>query len=281
MPRRAQGWRLAFYVVACISGATGLLVLVSVVEPRSLRAHDPKTPKDEEASLQADAATAKLPGAAPAAGSAELKDGKENVGSTGGPDSRTNGAAKGGTERASEQSLEMSKNSRNAHGRAALGAVAPDNGDRRLAFAAGDQGGDLGEALGKADARALAASSPFYNRAQSAASHGTAPPPEARMSSRPSAVQLGGAVVDMFAGAGRVLGGMLWVMWRMLHIPTFSIIMVEHIIGNLQSISGYKIIYFQARLTPDHGRPAPIRGDGQLKLCDVAMLHGIMWRWLA
>lgn len=266
MPRRAQGWRLAFYVVACISGATGLLVLVSVVEPRTARANDPKTLKDEEASLQVDAAPAKQQGAATAAGGPVLKDGKENVGSMGHADSKANGAAKGDTERASEQGLEMSRSSRNAHGRAAFGAVAPDNGDSRVAYAADDQG----DALDKGDARAPAHSSPFFNtavssasdkrvgdgladkpspfygRAHSAASHNAAPPEPGKSGGQPAA-RLGDAVVNAFVGTGRVLGGMLWVMWRMLHIPTFSIIMVEHIIGNLQTISGYKIIYFQAR----------------------------------
>ena len=241
-------------------------MLVSVVEPRTTRASNPKTLEDEEASPEADAAPAKQQGAATAASGAILKDGKENVGGVGSADSKANGAAKGDAERASEQGLEMSKSSRSAHRCAAFGAVSPDNGDRRVAFAAGDRG----DALDTGDARAPAHSSPFFNtsvssasekrvgdgladkpspfygRAHSAASHRAAPSETSKAGEQPAA-RLGGAVADAFVGTGRVLGGMLWVMWRMLHIPSFAIIMVEHIIGNLQTISGYKIIYFQAR----------------------------------
>ena len=241
-------------------------MLVSVVEPRTTRASDPKTLEDEEASPEADAAPAKRQGAATAASGAVLKDGKENVGGVGSADSKANGAAKGDAERASGQSLEMSKSSRSAHGRTAFGAVSPDDGDRRAAAAAGDRG----DALDTGDARAPAHSSPFFNtsvssasekrvgdgladkpspfygRALSAASRRAAPCRTSQAGGQPAA-RLGGAVADAVAGTGRVLGGMLWVMWRMLHIPSFAIIMVEHIIGNLQTISGYKIIYFQAR----------------------------------
>ncbi|KAK9820962.1 hypothetical protein WJX81_000269, partial [Elliptochloris bilobata] len=132
-----EGWRLAFYVVAGISGATCLLTLACVVEPRVARVGDPQSanPSDEEVPPQRPPASAKLLGVAPIAGRDTAHE--------------------------------------------------------------GDKG------------------------------------------------RLGGRVAEAFVGVGRMLGGMLCVMWRMLHIPSFSIIMVEHIIGNLQSISGYKIIYFQ------------------------------------
>ena len=54
-------------------------------------------------------------------------------------------------------------------------------------------------------------------------------------------------MVAAFAYAGHALADMAAVMWRMLRIPSFAIIMIEHVIGNLQSVFGYKIIYFQAR----------------------------------
>lgn len=54
-------------------------------------------------------------------------------------------------------------------------------------------------------------------------------------------------MIAAFAYAGHALVDMAAVMWRMLRIPSFAIIMIEHVIGNLQSVSGYKIIYFQAR----------------------------------
>lgn len=249
----AQGWRLAFFVVACFSGAVCLLALVCIIEPRALAADGPHTarPKDEEKPLALSPRAAAAPGGTAAAAAAA--NGADGVKAAGAWGPRADKAAHGVPNGHALSGKENREHGRN-------GAAAVKNGEAGLE-------GHVGGAAVKPPARAPDGT-PLCNGARPGAPPGGGhPAPEggagkgAAWGERGAAAGAAkaaprhscGAAVSAFAlEIGRALGNMVRVMWSMLFVPTFAIIMVEHVIGNLQTITPYKIVYFQAR-----GRPHP------------------------
>jgi len=247
----AQGWRLAFFVVACFSGLVCLLALVCIIEPRALEADGPHTarPKDEEKPLALSPRAAAAPGgAAAAAAAAKGADGAKAARAWG---PRADKAAHGVPNGHALSGKENREHGRN-------GAAAAKNGEAGLE-------GRAGGAAAKTPARALDGVRPCNGTQPGAAPDGGDPAPEggarkgAAWGERGAAAGAAkaaprrscGAAASAFAlEVGRALGNMVRVMWSMLFVPTFAIIMVEHVIGNLQTITPYKIVYFQAR-----GRP--------------------------
>lgn len=237
-----QGWRLAFYVVAGISGVICLLALTCITEPRTLRvgaAAAVAAPPDEEKDLLS------LPARAPAlangctckgavcACKALDEGGKENTCRSQGSEPAVGKAWEG------EHALGFAGNKGPAGpgpgGHAALGVVGLGKLDRPT--------GRTLEDRGRANGASPGAGAPAW--ADVPLHQGDAAPAGAHPGSKDPVLRA--RTTAAFAYAGHALVDMAAVMWRMLRIPSFAIIMIEHVIGNLQSVSGYKIIYFQVR----------------------------------